>query len=307
MRKLGLVLGLVCATIALSTGCSKEEKKPEGNNKVEQVTETQGEEKVEGTFDANLQEYKFDKMGEEVNIAEVDLDNDGKKDNVSVKATEAKDDSSQAEIEIKVNDATYKHKYDECGMAIYSLNVDDNTVLLALVDTGYGFTAETYFFQYKGGEVEYVGVIFNDIRKINDKETDKEMVKIEKGVVKWTEELAITGVYPIVESKWDGKQIDREYEGELNVKCTQDSFKVKKDIKALTECKDDASKVVIKANQNIKVTKVNLVAVASEYEAYVEYYLNLEAEDGTKGWFKVSDITDEFNNIEGIASVSVSE
>ena len=200
-------------------------------------------------------------------------------------------------IHIKVNDVTHTQ---DCGFyetVIYTLKIDDNTVLMALCDTGFSAIPTTWFFKYSDGKIEQVGSIANDIRLVTDKDSTTKLV-IEKGVIKWKQHIGILGVNPIVETKWNGKELTTVWDGEFNVYTAQESYKVKKDTKVMTDYNDENSKVVIKANQNIKITKVYSELQKFETDAYREHYLYFEAEDGTKGWTTIGEFTEE--DIDGI-------
>lgn len=217
----------------------------------------------------------------------VDLDKDGKKESVSYMANKASNGEEDV-TSFKINDTEYKDRlYGQLGFwmdnpnleryYIADIDVADNLKEIAILDEGPSGDPQTYFLQYNGNEIKYIGSIAGF-------PSDAECKFDGKGTV------ISKGRLSILQTWWAPMKWALDKDG--NLKYVHEDMYYPYDgddsgsRQALLKDLYVYKKPDLKAEQ-IKVGAGNKVTFTSTDN---EHWVCLKSEDGTEGWFYMESV-----------------
>ncbi len=174
---------------------------------------------------------------------------------------------------VRVDQVYYESYCDNVDPVLMAYSPDGKTILLAIFDDGPSGDPLTTFFRYDGEALVPAGEIDNDIRT---------MELVEQGVIKGASRVWIMQTDSIVAHWiWNGTEMvireDEEYEFSC-YKWENNPYPTTVLLKDLVvyEERSESSEAVVMKPQEVDIMRTDR-----------QEWVYLEAEDGTKGWFRV--------------------
>lgn len=175
---------------------------------------------------------------------------------------------------VRVNEVYYESYCNYIDPVLMAYSPDGETILLAIFDHGPSADPSTTFFRYDGEGLVPAGEIDNDIRT---------MELVEQGVIKGASGAWIIQTDSIVAHWiWNGTEMvmreDEEYEFN-GYKWEDDPYPtmLHKELVVYAE-RSESSRAVTMKPQKVDIMRTDM-----------KEWIYLEAEDGTKGWFRIVD------------------
>lgn len=298
MRKkiINIITMLALVTIlVLVTGCSSEIKVNNTNDNIasdeKEGYEVGADEKK--VLEGQVIEYKFDAEGKSGKVGELDLDFDGNKDTIELGKIESNKETGDESLEIKVNDSSVK--FEECSIeqVVSAVAFDDKHILLATYADGMSADPHTSFYMYSNNKLEQVGDIENDIRTLNKKVGDNDILTYADGELSSWERQGTLSNMVIVKYKWDGSKLTMNSDGTFDYADQEEKIKVIKPIKIYEEPKKDS--------KSEEVDTSVIYPLKQGEESGEESWNYIKTKDGKEGWIDAfeSDECFELLNVSG--------
>lgn len=143
-------------------------------------------ERVLGEHKMTYSDYYKVPVGETITI---DLDGDGKKEQITSKGTEVQDygmtNKVYNQLELKIGNQTVSLKRAEWDSYIYIVDIDedDNYKEIVVYDYGPSNDPEDYYYYYNGNKIEFMGSVQGHINENNDIENGILHAKIRNDIL----------------------------------------------------------------------------------------------------------------------------
>ena len=283
-------LGLAMLLTACLTGCGeKEEEKADNANSdtnavvSEEKTDKADETKKPAENSAKIFDIPDEFFGIDLKTAELDLNNDGKKEKVDIDildedyVTLTINRGEADEVSIEWFDETPDEKF-----TIFNLRNDDDFLEVALKGDGPSGDPSTVFFRYDGKDISEYGTVPADVKYSNIKDgilTAKiraDMIYSAYGEVEYT--IADKGF--LIEEQWIP----------LNVEDSENRyFNLIKDLRLNESTEPDAENFIVKKGTHITPVKMlnNNVYVSTKHENSAVNWMAFKCEDGKIGYLAV--------------------
>lgn len=291
-----LIMIFILQLVALlSLGCMKNNSKSDSNKNISKDEIENKEENDNNKADNDLSEDEkkiFDgelivyEAKEAGKLCELDLNRDGKKDNIEVSELET-DENNVKKFDIIVNDSKVTFEQENGEYLVVALAFDDKSILLSTFTYGVSDDPVSVFYKYDGKKLEEVGYIANDIRDANKEIEGTKPVVIKGNTLKCITHAGTLSNYVYMNYKWNGNKLESTDNEEYDYVNQQEEIRPIKDLTIYeNKLEKDSKSTVIKAG-----TIIYPLRTTEEGWNYIR------TEDGDDGWLPVFDCYDSFDRL----------